>query len=89
VRRIARVDGEGVLVNVVSVNMVQMAIMQIIDVPVVAERCMSAVGTMSMSMIGMMFFSAGVHVLGSFPTFDQNSETFGSACPQRINILPL
>jgi hypothetical protein len=44
----------------------QVAVVEIIDVAVVADRRMPAVGTMLMGMVGMMFLGAGSHDALSF-----------------------
>jgi hypothetical protein len=64
---IDRVDRNGMLINVILVRMMQMAIMKIIDVVVMPDRRMPAVGTVRVVMITMMLLVAASHCL--FPFF--------------------
>ena len=48
-------DGDGVLVHVVAVRMMQMAVVKIIHVPIVHDGDMSAIFAMDMRMIGVRF----------------------------------
>jgi hypothetical protein len=52
---------DDVFIYMVLVHVVEMAIMEIIDVAVMEDRRMPTVGTMLVSMVGMMFLSAGGH----------------------------
>lgn len=50
-----------VFIHMVLVHVVEMAIMEIIDVAVMEDRLMPTVGTMLVTMVGMMFLGAGGH----------------------------
>ncbi|MBO0757244.1 MAG: hypothetical protein J2P54_15395 [Bradyrhizobiaceae bacterium] len=52
---------DDVFINMVLVHVVEMAIMEVIDVAVMEDRRMPTVGTMLVSMVGMMFLGAGGH----------------------------
>jgi hypothetical protein len=59
--RVPVADRQGVLVHVIPVNVVQMSVMQIIDMPVMPNSCVPAVGSVVVRMIRVMFLSAGIH----------------------------
>ena len=59
--RIFRANLQPVLVDVITMWMVQMTIMQIIDVIAVPDSSMAAVGTMLVVMVCMMRFVASRH----------------------------
>jgi hypothetical protein len=61
VHRVCRADRDDMFVDMVAVHMVQMAIMQIIDMAVMANRRMPTVRAMRMDMIGMVLLGAGGH----------------------------
>jgi hypothetical protein len=63
---IDRVDCNCMLINVILVRVMQMAIMKIIDMVIMPDRCMPAVGTMHVAMIAMMLLGAGSHCLFPF-----------------------
>ena len=50
-RRVVFVDGDRVFIYVVTVGMVQVAVVQVVDVVVVAHRCMPAAGAVSVRMV--------------------------------------
>jgi hypothetical protein len=52
---------DDMFIHMVIVHVVEMAIMEIVDVAVMVDCCMPAVGTMLVSMVGMMFLGAGGH----------------------------
>jgi hypothetical protein len=52
---------DDMFIHMVIVHVVEMAIMEIVDVAVMVDCCMPAVGTMLVSMVRMMFFGAGGH----------------------------
>jgi hypothetical protein len=68
-------------VNVISVHVVEMAIMKIINMPVMANRRVPAVRAMLVGMVGMVFLGAGDHEIplplvcdrGSLPLFGRIS----------------
>jgi hypothetical protein len=64
---IDRVDCNCMLINVILVWVMQMAIMEIIDMVIMPDRCMPTVGTMHVAMVAMMRLGAGSHCL--FPFF--------------------
>jgi hypothetical protein len=59
--RIGGIDCDDMFIHMVLVHVVEMAVMEIIDVAVMEDRRMPAVGTMLVSMVGMMFLGAGGH----------------------------
>ena len=59
--RVCRADRNDMLVNMVTVHMVQMAIVQIIDMAVMANRRMPTARAMRMDVIGMVLLGAGGH----------------------------
>lgn len=82
---IGRVDRNGMLINVILVRMMQMAIMKIIDMAVMPDRRMPAVGTMHVAMVAMMLLGAGRHSL--FPFFVLGSgEAGGFWCSAACSI---
>jgi hypothetical protein len=58
---IGGVDGDDMFVDVILMHMMEVAIMQIIDVPFVADAGMSTVCAMLMGMVGMVILGAGCH----------------------------
>ena len=52
---------ELMLVHVIAVDMMHVAVMEIIHMPVVPHRCVAAVGTVLVRMIGMMRLGTGSH----------------------------
>jgi hypothetical protein len=72
---IDRVDCKCMLINVILVRVVQMAIMKIIDMVIMPDRCMPTVGTMRVAMVVMMLLGAGSHCL--FPFFVLGSREAG------------
>lgn len=58
---IVGVDRDGVLIDMILVRVMKVAIMEIIDVAVMADRRMPTVGTMLVGMVGMMLLGAGGH----------------------------
>ena len=67
-RGICATDRDDMFVDVILVHVVEMAIVQIVDVAVMANRGVPAFQAMPMSVIGMMLLGAGrhVYVLSSF-----------------------
>jgi hypothetical protein len=57
---------DDMFIHMVIVHVVEMAIMEIVDVAIMEDRCMPAVGTMLVSMIGMLFLGAGGHSVPPF-----------------------
>lgn len=62
---IGGVDGEGVLVHVIAMHVVQVAIVKIVDVPVVLDGGVSAIRPMLMAVIGVMLVAATAHATDS------------------------
>jgi hypothetical protein len=77
---VGRVDREDVLVDMISMNVVQVAVMQIIDMTVMANRCMPAVRAMLMGVVGMLFLGAGGHRGRSLSSVASNRHYFSEAC---------
>lgn len=59
--RIGSVDRYGVLVNMIAVHMVHMAIMQIVDMPIVPNRRVPAVRPMLVRVVVVMLLGTGRH----------------------------
>ena len=63
-------DGQGVLVVVVVVGMVEVAVVQVVDVVVVADRRMTAVRSVLMVVLFVLFtahgYTSGGHQMASF-----------------------
>jgi hypothetical protein len=49
------------LVNMIPVHVVQMAVMNIVDVTIVADRSVATARSVLMGMVGMVFFVATGH----------------------------
>jgi hypothetical protein len=64
--RIARVDADDMLIHVVAMHVMQMAVMQIVDVAVMAHRDVTAVRAVLMRVVGMVLLAASGHGLRSF-----------------------
>jgi hypothetical protein len=78
---IGSVDRDDMFVDVILMHMVEVAIMQIVDVPFMADAGMSTVCAMLMGMVGMVILGAGGHGVFSFfvsVKWDQRSLPFGS-----------
>jgi hypothetical protein len=63
---IGGVDCHGVLVDMILVRMMKVAVVEIIDVALMADRRMPAVGTMLVGVVGVMLLGAGGHNIFSF-----------------------
>ena len=63
---IGGVDRDGVLIDMIFVRVMEVAVVEIIDVAVMADRRMPAVGTMLVGVVGMMLLGAGGHDVFSF-----------------------
>jgi hypothetical protein len=61
VHRVCRADRDDMLVDMITVHVVQMAIMQIIDMTVMANRRMPTARAMRVDVIGMVLLGAGGH----------------------------
>ena len=62
------VYGELMFVHVLAVHMMHVAVMEIIHMPVVPQRCVAAVGAVLVRMTGMMRLGTGSHAF-SFLSF--------------------
>jgi hypothetical protein len=62
-RWIRGIDRQDMLVSMIPMHMVQMAVMNIVDVTIMADRSVAAGRSMLMGMVGMLFFVAGGHRL--------------------------
>jgi hypothetical protein len=60
-RRICLADRQHMLIDVVAMRVVHVAIVQIVDVPIVTDRGMSAIRVMLVMVIGVVRFVAGGH----------------------------
>ena len=61
VHRIGAIDRDDMFVDVILVHVVEMAIVQIIDVAVMANRGVPAIRAMLMGVVGMVFLGTCVH----------------------------
>ena len=84
VHGICRAHGQRVLVDMIPMNMVQMAIMQIIDVTLMANRRMPAIGAMPVSMVGMVLLVADGHCVSSFSSLAPAIIPFRTRVPKRF-----
>jgi hypothetical protein len=60
-RRIGRVDADDMLIDVVAMHVVHMAVVQVVDVPVMADGSMAAAGAVLMGMVRMVLLIASGH----------------------------
>jgi len=58
-------DGEDVLVHVIAMHVVQVAIVEIVDVPVMLDGGVPAIRPMLMTVIGVMLVAASAHATDS------------------------
>jgi hypothetical protein len=66
---ICGVDCDDMLINVILMQVMKMAVMEIVDMALMTDRRMRAVGTVLVGMIGMMLLGAGGHsILPSLST---------------------
>ena len=66
--RIGGIDGHDMLIDMIPMHVMKMAIMEIIDMAIMAHRRMPTIGTMLVVVIGVVLFGAGGHRV--FPLFD-------------------
>jgi hypothetical protein len=59
--RIGRVDTDDMLIDVIAMHVVHMAVMQIVDVAVMADCGMAAAGAVLMGMVRMVLLIASGH----------------------------
>jgi hypothetical protein len=59
--RISGAYRDDVFVNVVLVDVVQVTVMKVVNMAVMADRCMPAIRAMLVGMVGMLLFSASGH----------------------------
>ncbi len=59
--RIGAADRNCVLVHMIPMHVMQMSVMEIIDMPVIPNSRVPAIGPVVVRMTGVMFLSAGVH----------------------------
>jgi hypothetical protein len=62
-RRVRAIDREDMLVNMIPMRVVEMAVMNIVNVTIVADRSVAAARSVLMRMVGMVLFVAGGHWL--------------------------
>ena len=77
---ICRTHRQRVLVNMIAMNMVEMAVVHIIDMAFMANRRMPAVRAMLVSMVGMVLLVARRHGIGSFSSLVLGDHYFSEAC---------
>jgi hypothetical protein len=86
--RIGGVDRDGVLVDMIFVRVMEVAVVEIIDVPFMADRSVPAVGTMLVGVVEMMLLGAGGHDVSSFfglrSERDRRLSPFGGIAPWRF-----
>jgi hypothetical protein len=58
---IGRVDSDDMLVDVIAMHVVQMAVMQVVDVPVMADSDVTAAWAVLMGVVGMVLLVASGH----------------------------
>src|SRR5947208_2789482 len=80
VHGVCRAHGQRVLVNMIAMNMVEMAVVQIIDMAFMANRRMPAVGAVLVSMVGMVLLVARRHGTRSFSSLVLGDHYFSEAC---------
>jgi hypothetical protein len=61
VRRVRGIDREDMLVNMISMHVMEMAVMNIVNVTIVADRSVAAARSVLMGMVGMVLFVASGH----------------------------
>jgi hypothetical protein len=76
-RKIGARNWDDVFIHMVIMHVVEMAIVEIVDVAVMEDRCVPTVGTMFVSMVGMVFLGAGGHTVLPFRL---RSEDLGGYC---------
>jgi hypothetical protein len=60
-RRIRGIDREDMLVNMIPMHVMEMAVMNIVDVAIMADRRMAAGRSVLMGMVGMVLLGTGGH----------------------------
>ena len=63
---IGGVDPDGMFVDVIAVHVVQMAVMQIVEMTIMADCCVTAIGAMLVGMVWMVLLRAIGHAVRSF-----------------------
>jgi hypothetical protein len=61
VNRIGSVHGDGMLVDMIPMHVMEMPVVQIVDMPIMADRRMAAVRAVLVAMIGVVLLVAGGH----------------------------
>jgi hypothetical protein len=88
-RRIRGIDREDMLVNMIPMHVVEMAVMNIVDVAIMADRRMAAGRSVLMGMVGMVLLGTGGHDL--FLLFPRKCELwshfYGSASRRQSDLL--
>jgi hypothetical protein len=62
-RWIRSIDRQDMLVNMIPMHVVEMAVMNIVDVTIMADRGVAAGRSVLMGMVGMLFFVTSGHRL--------------------------
>jgi hypothetical protein len=63
--RIPRIDLDDMFVDVILMHMVEVAVVKIVDMPIMVDRGMSTVWAVLMGMVGMMLFGTNAHDFSS------------------------
>jgi hypothetical protein len=63
---IGGVDGDGMLVDMILVHVMEVAIVQIVNMTIMANGCVAAVRAMLMGVVRMVLLGAGGHGVLSF-----------------------
>ena len=72
---ICGVDCDDMLIDVILMQVMKMAVMEIVDMALMTDRRMPAVGTVLVGMIGMMLLGAGGHsILPSLSTVTRHAQ---------------
>jgi hypothetical protein len=91
-RWIRGIDRQDMLVNMIPMHVVQMAVMNIVDVTIMADRSVAAGRSVLVGMVGMVFFVASSHRLLSLIVLLGSGRLgliFSAVCPNFALILPL
>jgi hypothetical protein len=87
-RGVARADRDHMLIDMITVHVMEMTVMEVIDVSVMTDRRVSTVRTVSVGMVGMMRLSASGHRAFLFVGREQVVTGFGSmlAAPHQADV---
>jgi hypothetical protein len=86
VHRVRGADRDDMLVNMIPVHVMQMAVMNIVNMAIMADRLMTAGRSVLMGMVGMVLLGTGGHRFLFLVVYDETenqvSSSFGGV-PQR------